>query len=53
VGDRHYCPGILGEMPLQPGDRLRIQVVGRLVEQQQVRLLEQQPAQCDPALLSA
>ena len=39
--------------PLQPLDRLGVEVVGGLVEQEQVRVLEQQPAERHAALLAA
>ena len=38
---------VLLQVPLQPGDRLGVEVVGRLVEQQQVGLLQQHLAQGD------
>ncbi len=38
---------------LEPLDALGIEVVGRLVEQQQIRFRQQQPAQGDTALLAA
>ena len=41
------------EEALEPGDRLGVEVVGRLVEQQQVRRLQQQPAQRHAAPLAA
>ena len=44
VGDRHHGAGVLGEMALEPGDRLGVEVVGRLVEEQQVGLAQEQPA---------
>ena len=44
---------VLGEEALEPGDRLGVEVVGRLVEEQQVRRLEQQPAERDAAPLAA
>ncbi len=53
VGDRHDRPGILGEEALQPGHRLGIEVVGRLVEQQQVGPLQQQPAERHPPALAS
>ena len=37
----------------QPGDRLGVEVVGRFVEQQHIRLRQQQPAQRHAALLAA
>ena len=53
VGDGEHRPGVLGEEPLEPGDGLGVEVVGRLVEQQQVGRREQEPAQRDPAALAA
>jgi hypothetical protein len=38
---------------LQPVDALGVEVVGRLVEQQQVGMAEQQPAQSHSAALTA
>jgi hypothetical protein len=42
VGDGDDGAGVLGEEALEPGDALGVEVVGGLVEQQQVGLLEQQ-----------
>ena len=53
VGDRDDGAGVLGQVLLQPLHALRVEVVGRLVEQQQVGLLQQQLAQRDPAALTA
>ena len=53
VGDGDDGARVLLEEPLQPLDRLGVEVVGRLVEQQQVGVLEQQPAERDAALLAA
>ena len=41
-----------GEVRLQPLERGEVQVVGGLVEQQQVRVVDQQPGQRDPRLLA-
>ena len=38
VGDKEQCAPPAGEKLLQPGDRLEVEVVGRLVEQQHVGL---------------
>ena len=38
---------------LEPGDAFRVEMVRRLVEQQHVRLLEEDPAERDPATLAA
>ncbi len=53
VGDGDDRARVLGEEALQPLDRLGVEVVGRLVEQQQVGVLEQQPAQRHASLLAA
>ena len=44
---------VLLQMPLEPGDALGVEMVRRLVEQQQVGLLEQHLAERDAALLAA
>ncbi len=41
------------EKPLQPGNRFGVEVIRRFVEQQHVRLRQQQPAQRDAAALAA
>ena len=46
------APGYALEVALEPLHRLGVEVVGGLVEQQQVGLLEQQLAQRDPAALA-
>src|SRR6266568_1603539 len=53
VGDDQDRARIALEMALEPGDRLGVEVVGGLVEQQQVGRFEQEPAQRDAALLAA
>ena len=53
VGDRDDGAAVLVEEPLQPLDRLGIEVVRRLVEQEQVGVLEQQPRERDAPLLAA
>ena len=40
VGDRDDRPRVILEVALEPRDRFRVEVVGRLVEQQQIRLSE-------------
>jgi hypothetical protein len=45
--------GVLVQETLQPGHRLRVEVVGRLVEQQHVGARQQQAAQRDAAPLAA
>ena len=53
MGHRDHGAGVFLEEMLQPSDRLRIQMIGRLIEQQHVGLREQQSAQGDPALFPA
>ena len=53
MGDGDDGARVVLEEALQPGDRLGVEMVGRLVEQQQVRRLQQQPAQRDAAALAA
>ena len=53
MGDGHDGALVLLEVALQPRDRLGVEVVGRLVEQQQVGGGEQQPAQRHAAALAA
>ncbi len=49
----HDRAGIIGEKALQPRHRFGVEMVGRLVEQQQVGPLQQQAAQRDAAPLAA
>ena len=44
---------VLLQVTLQPCDRFRVEVVGGLVEQEQVGLAQEQAAQCNPAPLTA
>ena len=53
VGDGDHGALVLGEMTLEPFHRLGVQVVRRLVEQQQVRLAEQQAAERHATALAA
>ena len=53
VRDRDDGSLVVGEEPLEPEHRLRVQVVRRLVEQQQVGRREQQPAERDAPPLAA
>ena len=50
---RHDRALVFLQEPLEPGHRLGVEVVGRLVEQQQIRRRQQQPAQRDAATLAA
>ena len=53
VGDDQDGAAVLDQVLLQPGDGLGVEVVGRLVEEQDVGVLEQQLAERDAALLAA
>ena len=53
VGHGEDGAGVFVQEPLEPRDRLGVEVVGRLVEQQQVGRRQQDAAQCDPAALAA
>ena len=53
MGDDQDRAGIFAQMAFEPVHRLGVEMVGRLVEQQQLRLLQQQLAQRDPAPLAA
>ena len=52
VGHRDDGAVVLLQVPLEPRDRLGVEVVRRLVEQQQIGLRQQQAAQRDPAALA-
>ena len=53
MGHGHDAALVLLQEPLQPGHRLRVEVVRGLVEEQHVRGLQEQPAQGHAALLAA
>src|SRR5262249_58015578 len=53
VGDDQDRAGIIAQMAFEPADGLGVEMVGGLVEQQEVRLLEQQPAERHPTPLAA
>ena len=52
VGHRHDRAGVHLQRPLQPGHRLGVEMVGRLVQEQQVGLGQEQPAQRHPPSLA-
>jgi hypothetical protein len=52
VGDGHDRARVLLQVLLEPEHALGVEMVGRLVKQQQVRLLQQELAQRDPAALA-
>ncbi len=45
MGDEHHCTAVVGEKRFEPRDGLDIEVVRRLVEQQQVRLTDERARQ--------
>jgi len=53
VGDRHDRSLVLVQKPLEPGHRLGVEVVGGLVQQEEIGPAEQQAAEGDPAPLAA
>ena len=53
VGDDQDRARIGAQVALEPVDRLGVEMVGRLVEQQEVGLLQQQAAERDAALFAA
>ena len=53
VRDGDDRAGVVLQKPLEPGDRLRVEMVRRLVEQQEIGRLQQQPAQRHAAALAA
>ena len=50
VRNHHHRALERGQVLLQPLDRTDVEVVGRLVQQQHVRLLQKHPRQCQPHL---
>ena len=53
MADDEHRSLIIGEIGFQPGDGIHIQVVGGLVQQEKVRLGQQQPAQSGPGFLAS
>ena len=53
VGDHHEPALVVAQEVAQPHDRVGVEVVGRLVEQQRLGAGEQDPGQLDPATLTA
>ena len=52
MGDGHHASGVLREEALEPGHRLRIEMVRRLVEEQQIGMGQEQAAERDAAPLA-
>ncbi len=53
MGHDQDSAGIVAQMAFEPRHAFRVEMVGRFVQQQQVRLVEQQLAQRDAALFAA
>ncbi len=53
MGNANHGSLILMQMHLKPLNTFGIQVVGGFIKQQHIRLLQQQPAQCNAAALAA
>ena len=53
MGHRHHRAGELGQIVLQDGERLHVQIVGGLVQQQDVGRAHQDAQQIQPAPLAA
>ncbi|MCY1234068.1 hypothetical protein D9M72_466370 [compost metagenome] len=53
MGDHQHGARIFAQVLFEPGDGLGVKVVGRFVEQQEVRLRQQQLAERDTALFTA
>ena len=53
MGDDQDRARIVAQMAFEPVDRLGVEMVRRLVEQQQVGLLQQQPAERDASAFAA
>ena len=53
MGDDDYCVLEAGEKAIQPGDGLQVELVGRLVQKQDIRVTEQGLGQQHPHLIVA
>ena len=53
MGHRDDAPWVLGEVALEPTDRFGVEVIRRLVEEEQIRLREKESAERDTATLAA
>ncbi len=53
MGDGHYSAGEIVQKLLQPGHAFCIEVVGGLIQQNHIRVGQQQAAKCHPAQLTA
>ncbi|MNC36887.1 hypothetical protein D3C75_854320 [compost metagenome] len=53
MGDDQNAPGIAAQIILQPGQRFNVQMVGRLIQHQQIRSLQQNAGQSQTGLLAS
>ena len=53
MGDDQDGARIIAQVAFEPQHRLGVEVVGRLIEQEQFRLFEEKPAQCHAPPLAA
>ena len=53
MGDDEDSAAVIGEVGLQPADAAKVQMVGRLIEHDHVRLSEKEPGESHPGLLAA
>ena len=53
MSDRDDSAFITLQMLLQPANSFGVKMIGRLIKQQDVRFLQQQPAECDATLFTA
>jgi hypothetical protein len=49
VRHEHNGAGVVGQKSFEPSHRVDVEVIGRLVEQEQIRLPHQRPRQQDTA----
>ena len=53
MGDGHHRALVIGEETFEPGHGFRVQVIGGLVQKQQIGPAQQQPAERHPAPFAA
>jgi len=53
VGDHEHGAPPGGQMPGEPRDRLDVEMIGRLVEEEKLRRVEQQPRERDSSALAS
>ena len=53
MGDDQQGAGVIFKCLFQPGESVHIQIVGRLIQDDQVRLFQEQPGQSETGFLAA